>query len=48
MFDCCNAYIRIYKRADGTAYEGRCPKCRRPVRVRVGEGGSNNRIFRAR
>lgn len=48
MFECCNAYRRIFKRADGTAYEGKCPRCRRSVRVRVGEGGSTNRIFRAR
>lgn len=48
MFDCCNVYIRIWKRRDGSAYEGRCPRCLRQVRVAVGEGGSSSRVWRAR
>ena len=48
MFECCNAYRRIFKRPDGQAYEGKCPKCHRVARVRVGEGGSGSRIFRCR
>lgn len=47
MFECCNVYQRIYKNKAGTAYEGRCPKCMRPVTIKVGPGGSSNRIFRA-
>lgn len=46
-FDCCNTYNRIYVNKDNTAYEGCCPRCRRPIRVRIGEGGSSNRFFRA-
>ena len=47
MFECCNVYARIYKNKDGTAYAGHCPKCMKSVRVKIGEGGTNTRIFRA-
>ena len=47
-FDCCHVYGRVYKNKEGTAYEGWCPKCRRIVYVPVGEGGTNQRFFRAR
>ena len=46
-FKCCNAYLRIYPTADGTAYAGHCPKCARPVRVKIGPGGSSQRVFEA-
>lgn len=45
-FDCCHVYGRIYKNKEGTAYVGRCPKCLRSVRVKVGEGGTSQRFFR--
>ena len=48
LFECCNAYARIYRRADGTAYAGGCPSCGRRIKVRVGSGGSDQRFFRAR
>ena len=46
-FRCCNAYARIYRNAGGTAYEGRCPRCLRPIRALVGPGGTTQRLFEA-
>ncbi len=48
QFDCCGIYTRIYRNAAGDAYEGFCPKCARPVHVKVGPGGTPQRLFRAR
>ena len=48
MFDCCGIYSRIYKNKQGTAYVGWCPKCMKKIELKIGEGGSDNRIFRAR
>lgn len=47
-FDCCKIYRRVYKNAEGTAYEGHCPRCARKVRFVVGAGGSASRFFVAR
>ena len=45
-FECCRTYGRLYKNASGTSYVGRCPKCMRPVHVRIGGEGTNRRFFR--
>jgi len=47
MFNCCNAYGRIYKTRDGKAYAGHCPKCMRQIRIKVGDGGTDTRFFNA-
>lgn len=46
-FNCCRVYVRVFVNKDGTAYEGRCPKCTKPIRLKIGEGGTSCRIFDA-
>lgn len=46
-FTCCSVYHRIYLNAQSTAYTGNCPRCSRPIRIRVGPGGTDNRFFTA-
>lgn len=44
-FACCGTYQRIYRNADGQSYQGRCPRCGKPVKFIVGEGGTDARTF---
>jgi hypothetical protein len=46
-FRCCETYGRLPKAADGSCYEGRCPKCLAKLSVPIGEGGTSRRIFEA-
>ena len=44
---CCGVYNRIYRNAEGTRYEGKCPACTRPIHVGVGAHGTDSRFFEA-
>lgn len=47
LFECCNVYGRIYKSKDGTCYRGMCPRCMKSITIKVQEGGSSQRFFKA-
>ncbi len=47
MFECCHVYARIYQNKAGTHYVGHCPKCMRNIKIKIGEGGTGNRFFKA-
>ena len=44
-FACCSVYLRIYRDAEGKSYQGRCPRCGKPVKIAVGPGGTTARSF---
>jgi hypothetical protein len=45
QFACCNVYQRIYRSADEKSYQGRCPRCGKPVKFAIGSGGTSSRDF---
>jgi hypothetical protein len=45
LFACCQVYVRIYRSPDGASYNGRCPRCGKPVKFAIGEGGTDCRSF---
>lgn len=47
MFECCKIYQRVYRRPDGKAYDGKCPRCGLPVHLAIGPGGTTSRFFTA-
>jgi len=46
-FKCCDVYARVYVNRERTAYAGYCPRCSRPITLRIGPGGTDARFFEA-
>ena len=48
MFECCNIYSRVYIDKDRKAYTARCPRCGRPIHIKISPDGSDSRFFAVR
>lgn len=46
-FECCNVYVRVYRKPGEQQYVGLCPMCGNKATLQVGPGGVNARTFRA-
>jgi hypothetical protein len=46
-FACCGVYARIYVHPERKAYLGHCPRCGKPVQIKIGPGGTEERFFTA-
>lgn len=44
-FLCSGAYVRVHRDVRRAEYLARCPKCSKTLKFRVGEGGTDRRIF---
>ncbi len=45
-YSCCHVYGRMYRNADRTAYDGRCPRCGATVQALIGTDGTDQRVFK--
>lgn len=46
-FACCGVYVRVLLKAEQTTYFAHCPRCLGKLEIRIGPGGSEQRIFTA-
>lgn len=47
VLQCCNVYSRAYMNKEKTAYRGMCPRCDKPIHIKIGQGGTSSRFFNA-
>ncbi len=45
IFKCCKVYSRVYLNRQRTAFVGWCPRCAKPLRIKVSPDGTDSRFF---